>query len=760
MRVLRTAVIAFGGAAAALVVLLLAPGVASAQAIYQSVHDFTQGPGHPIGRLLEATDGKVYGVTSIGGAHRGGSIFSAERSASGVWTTSTLHQFAPADGSNPAAGLAEGPDGLLYGTTSNGGRHGAGTIFRISKAGAFQLLHSFNAAVDGARPLLEPLTLAGDGAFYGTASAGGIHGLGTVFRISTAGAFSVVRAFSGFDGAFPAGGVVRGLDGALYGTTRHGGHLWQLAPPPPWFPGAQAGVGTVFRITTTGTHTILHSFGDANAQSPFWTQWVNDGFPLGGLVQGGDGFFYGVTSGGGSTVYRVGVGSAHAIVTRLGAAPTLARGRNGAVYMLDASLRLQQIHPLLVAEYTPTAAERAGAGAVPAGGIVQVADGAWLGTTSQMALGGQGALLTIGGGPPATMTTVTAFNSNGYSPTGTLKPGPGGMLYGTTSHGGPNNCGTGGSLGGCGTVFRLAAGAAPAVEHLAFSSINQPLFGDVEITIDGTIWAAQLGAPSKAMSLAGIELPMPSSFQSPHAPLEASDGQLYGFAEGTSLTPSTLIRQAPGGAVTTLTSMGTRPPFAALMETSGGALCGTMPNGFPQLWGEVFCYGVGSMWLDGFGGTLPLGRLVEGGDGFLYGTTYAGGPQFDGDTDSDGIPSGYGVVFKVAPDMSGFAVVHPFSPAGGIHPYAGLTAGPGNVLYGTTSRGGQHGVGTVFSISAEGTYTVLHSFSVQQGHVPIGGVVFGTDGALYGTTLLGGSGNAGSVYRIVLPELVASGQRD
>ncbi len=175
-------------------------------------------------------------------------------------------------------GLVLGSDGALYGTCERGGSSGVGTVFRIDSAGSFTTLHSFvytegGYALDGAYPSAA-LALGSDGALYGTTHGGGSFGAGTVFKIDSAGVFASLHSFDGRDGAYPSAALALGSDGALYGTCERGG---------------PSGVGTVFRIDRAGNFTALHSFSGTDGI-----------YPSAALVLGSDGALYGGTSEGGS----------------------------------------------------------------------------------------------------------------------------------------------------------------------------------------------------------------------------------------------------------------------------------------------------------------------------------------------------------------------------------------------------------------------------------------------------------------------------
>jgi len=95
-------------------------------------------------------------------------------------------------------------------------------------------------------------------------------------------------------------------------------------------------------------------------------------------------------------------------------------------------------------------------------------------------------------------------------------------------------------------------------------------------------------------------------------------------------------------------------------------------------------------------------------------------------------------------------VLHAFTGADGLSPYAGVTVDRAGNLYGTTYAGGSSGLGTVFELRHLGSRYVHNQLHVFQGgndgEQPYGGVVFGTDGVLYGTTWAGAESNAGTVF--------------
>ena len=202
------------------------------------------------GRLIQALDGLLYGTTVNGGDFGLGTVFSLDAAD----TFTTLHHFSGADGANPSAGLIQGGDGRLYGTTRNGGAFGYGTVFVMNPTGRAITLHDFELST-GANPVDE-LFQANDGTFYGAVPVGGPDGNGVIFRLRVApvapeGYVEIVSRNSGkcldvsFASTAPAAPAIQ--------WTCHGGpnQQWRLEP---------AG-GGAFRIIARHSGQALDVFG-------------------------------------------------------------------------------------------------------------------------------------------------------------------------------------------------------------------------------------------------------------------------------------------------------------------------------------------------------------------------------------------------------------------------------------------------------------------------------------------------------------------
>jgi uncharacterized repeat protein (TIGR03803 family) len=222
-----------------------------------------------------------YGTAINGGTSNFGCVFKLD--STGAETI--LYNFnGPPGPSAVMSGLVLDTMGDLYGTSAFGGSYNYGTIYKLDTTGAVTVLYSFTGGADGATPEAGLVQDAG-GNFYGTTSAGGAYNSGTVFELDTSGKETVLYTFTGgADGKSPFAGLILDPAGNLYGTTVNGGTLnW----------------GTVFMVAPSGRKIVLHSFAGGT-----------DGiYPYASVIRDSAGNLYGTTQQGGiygyGTVFRV-----------------------------------------------------------------------------------------------------------------------------------------------------------------------------------------------------------------------------------------------------------------------------------------------------------------------------------------------------------------------------------------------------------------------------------------------------------------------
>jgi len=339
--------------------------------------------------------GNLYGTTTLGGASTNGTVFQVN-AATGSETV--LYSFTGGtDGINPFAGLIRDSAGNLYGTTNAGGAQGDGTVFQVNSTGTLMQLHSFTGA-DGYSPN-GPLVRDTAGDLYGTTEGyttpkGG--GVGTVFKLDTAGTHTTLHRFKGRpDGADPQGGLIL-YKGDLYGTTIVGGTYDK---------------GTIFKVSAkTGKEAVLYGFTGGS-----------DGSAPAGLISDGNGNLYGTTEVGGN-------------------------GNGGVIFEYNIAASQETVlYSFILSEP---------AGEVPYGPLVRDSAGNLYGTTTEggaptCVCGTVFELDTAGN----LITLHTFTGKDGSMPYAGLVRAANGALYGVTAYGGP--AWTGPGYNGAGVVFEV-----------------------------------------------------------------------------------------------------------------------------------------------------------------------------------------------------------------------------------------------------------------------------------------------------------------
>ncbi len=292
-------------------------------------YNFVPPGGNPYGSLMQASDGKLYGMTYYGEALNPGSLFQYDPSTA---TYTIKYAFDFADGRYPEGSLIQTPDGNLYGMATSGGvsaTNDNGVIFKFNpQNGIYTKLFDFDGTTTGSSPY-GALLHATDGMLYGMTYQGGANDMGVIFQFNPANnAFTVKVNFDGATkGQNPYGSLIQATDGMLYGMTKYGGLdgygvLFQFNPQNGNFTKKldfdmvtiggdpdgsliQATDGKLYGLTEAGG---AHSLGVLFQFDPVTSGIINkvdfDGSskgnsPYGSLMQAYDGNLYGMTNGGG-----------------------------------------------------------------------------------------------------------------------------------------------------------------------------------------------------------------------------------------------------------------------------------------------------------------------------------------------------------------------------------------------------------------------------------------------------------------------------
>jgi uncharacterized repeat protein (TIGR03803 family) len=663
---------------------------------FQIIHDFDpgidrSGAAYPLAGVLEASDGKLYGTTFVGGTNFGGTIFCVNKDGSGF---QEIHDFERAPDENyvdPYAELIEGTDGLLYGTTRSGGTLDNGTIFQIAKDGsAYRVLHEFDFN-SGAGAFPEaPLLQGSDGLLYGTTSDHRYDvdppGAGKVFKINPDGSgYAVIHDFDSKtnDGNYPAFGLIEGSDGAFYGTTVSGG---------------KGDGGVAFRLRKNGTgYSVLYNF---SRSLP------NPSLPFGPLREGPSGLLYGVTELGGAK-------------------------RGGTIFSLD-----KNRHSLSVVD---TFARSSHDVKLPVGALALDAAGNLYGGSMEGGLSGGGTIFRcLPGGGHQILHNFNASGGDGGNPNSPLSLGTNGVLYGTTPVGGWFGNGTIYQMNGDGSGYKVLQNLSETPAGVIADPTNSDLYLTTFATPThrrGNLYRVALNGRLKLLH--GFH--SAKNFEAaPSIPLAASDGILYGSVSGGKKFANGFIYriQKNGQAFQILYAFTNQSgEFPPLIEGSDGMLYGMEPDFSPPGPGTAF-----KIAKDGTGFTVlhtfrvnfkfgwysqPTGPLVEGGDGFIYGVGAEDSSPF---------------VFRMDKYGGNFQSVQTFSSG-----VSGLTEGNDGGIYGIAH------IGPLFRIDTSLGNLGIISYGTPLFLQPVSGLTQLPNGVFYGTTTEGGDMNLGYLFKLTPP---------
>ncbi len=422
-------------------------------------------------------------------------------------------------------------------------------------------------------------------------------------------------------------------------------------------------------------------------------------------------------------------------------------------FLFCASHAFAQTTPVQITlhQFTPAAPAKGGN---PYAGVTIGEGGVLYGTTSIGGSAGFGTVFSLS--PPTTpggewretvLHNFAGFPTDGQNPGG-LVISPHGVLYGATYSGGSSNLGT---------VFALTPPVDPNtswIETVLHNFTGAPAdgsdpYGALAIGADGTLYGTALSGGSSLLYGAVFSLTPPSS---PYG--EWKEAILHSFSSSDGFAPSSSLAIGEGGVLYGTTQNGGHAPCKGVGLGCGVVFSLTPPASPGAPWTEAVLHEFTGM----PDGAVPGAGVAIGRGGVLYGTTENGGSVPCGGN------LGCGTVFAVTPPTSPGGtwtetVLYSFGYSGkalGVDAQGTLAIGRGEVLYGTTTDGGAHGGGMVFSLAPPAspggpwTMTVLYSFPQPSSGAanPYAGVVIGPGETLYGTTYGVPNTDSGTVFAL------------
>ncbi|MGP8215816.1 MAG: choice-of-anchor tandem repeat GloVer-containing protein [Bacteroidia bacterium] len=650
--------------------------------------------GNPVGNLIQATDGKLYGMAMYGG-NKGTGVAFYYNPATGK--DSVFISFDGPNGAYPTGSFFQASNGLLYGMTDSGGTSNNGVFFSYNiKTGKDSIIQNFDDTTNGSNPLGN-LIQASNGWLYGMTSWGGdsLYKDGVIFTYNPAtGKDSVFHDFQYYDGASPEGTLFQASNGWLYGMAYEGGS-------------SSSSDGTLFCIDPkTGYDSVIFNFDSIHGEFPYFNS----------LMQAKDGKLYGLVNQGGDN-------------------------DGGGLFMLDPVNGLGSSVFLSLDDIGSD---------YPAGSLIQAKDGLLYGMSEQGGYSNYGSFFCYN--PVSGIDSIVFdFNgNNGAYPYGSLVQDSNGLLYGMTYSGGHYGYGVIFSYNIIthkdSVVFNFSGAV---TNNNCFALASDGLLYGMSL-LGGTNYYGDIFSFNPTTGTNNILYSFDStSGQYPYSGLvQASDSLLYGMTEyGGSDDEGVLFsfdsKTNKESVLVNFTDNNGGYPLGNLMQATNGLLYGMTQSGGTNEEGVVFSFdpatGKDSILVNLIDniGTYPYGGLIQASNGLLYGMTNDGGLNYDG------------VIFSLNPGTKKYTAVYSFNDStSGESPYGNLVEASNGLLYGMTNFGGKQGDGVLFSFDTKtNTEKPLMNFTGANGANPTGPLVLDSSGTiLYGTASVGGKSNYGVLF--------------
>jgi uncharacterized repeat protein (TIGR03803 family) len=624
------------------------------------------------GGLVEASNGKLYGLTFSGGSSTSpvGTLFEFD-----PITKLNLPkvQLAGATGNNPRAGMVAASNGKLYGTCSSGGSIGYGVIFEYEPgATSYTVKYNFDNTT-GFSPQAA-LIQAANGKLYGTTWKGGANDSGVLFEYDpSTSTFAKLHDFSLATGTLPSGALVQASNGKLYGLCPGGG---------------ADGGGTLYEYDLIlSQFTVKHSF---ILTDPMGTR------PFGGLTEASNGKLYGLTTRNGGIFISVVIEfdpSNGSIGYKLGATFSKGAGDYNYSSMMRSGNSLYGVSPQggeagsgVIFTYSPLIDdyhsildfEYGADGAFPYAGMTLAGNGKMYGMVSSGGAGKKGLLYEFDPVTAAYEKKVEFTGSNGATPLGEMVLASNGKMYGTTSFGG-------------------------AASNTNFFSVEDGSFNLREGTGFGVVFEYD---PATSTYSKKAEFDLTTGIIPYGQLIEAADGFFYGVTnKGGANSGGTIYKfDLANNQITKLKDLPANAGFivngprSGLTEAPNGKFYGVTPYGDNSNGGGiVYEYNPVNgdfTILKKFtaiysaapnDGNAPMGRLTLAADGMLYGLTTQGGENsFFG-----------GSIFQVNPGTGQVVVKKYLNPEIGIYARGSFTQDASGKMYAFCNRGAWPNGGTL-----------------------------------------------------------------
>ncbi len=669
---------------------------------YTPVYNFlvtsSQGSTPMYSAPVQASDGKLYGMTTEGGIYKQGVIYKYDISTTAY--TILYHFTGEADGGLPFGSLMQASNGLLYGMTSSGGNgSNLGVIFSFDPVtNIYTKIYNFNNT-NGAKPK-GGFIQASNGLLYAMISDGGNSGLGVIisFDLNTS---AVTKLFNMTvaSGHTPNGNLFQGSNGKLYGLTQGGG---------------TSNVGVLFSYDiNTNTHSVRYNFSN-----------VSGGYiPYGSLVQSAAGLFYGTTSIGGTNA-------------------------DGVLYSWN---DVSSTYTILRNFNSSSATD----GGKPHGSLVLASNGKLYGTTTiDGTVGGGNSYGTIFSYEISTSTyarLVVFSGTNSKNPESQLIQASNGRLYGVSTEGGTGDMGTLYSYNITSSAYtRLISfnqrlnGAEPS--GALFKASNGLIYGLTEF--GGSNNSGVLFSINPATNAFTKLYDFPFATYAKGGLMQASNGKLYGMtktggANGYGTIFSYDYSTSTFTTVYSLAALTGWDPHGNLMQASNGKLYGMTRYGGAPNKGVIFSFDYStSTYTDLFdftgadNGERPTGSLIQASNGKLYGGTTIGGT------------SGNGAIFSFNYTTLAFTKIMDCSSVNGNTIYGTPVIANDGKIYVSVAYSGTLAGGTIIKVDpATDSFTkVFDLHSTLHGYSAMGTLFKASDGKLYGTTYGSGANGKGTIF--------------